>query len=154
MFSKARSNLWCVFNFVFCLFSFQQSKENPPQSSLQSDMGKDRSTSENKIEYSEHSSDAVDMKFSDGKGIRFIRTLSWVKERAVKVGNLKDKKQSSFFIWCTAFFILLHFLQNPFFSWRAITPERYYVSFLLKLSEIFNYTKQNVHCPKKPYWIG
>ena len=103
MFSEARSNLWCVLNFVFCLFNFQQSKENPPQSSLQSDMGEDRSTSENKIEYSEYSSDTVDMKFCDGKGIRFIRTLSWVKERAVKVGNLKDKKQSSFFIWCTAF---------------------------------------------------
>ena len=38
---KARSNLRCFFNTIFCLFNFQQSQENPPQPLLQSDMGED-----------------------------------------------------------------------------------------------------------------
>ena len=57
------------------LFSFQQSQENSPQSLLR-DRVENRSTSESKSESSKHLSDAVDMKFCDGKGIRLIITLS------------------------------------------------------------------------------
>ena len=69
---KARYNLRCVLINIFCLFSFQQSQENPPQSLLQSNRGEDCSTSKNESEYSEHSSDAVDMKFCDGKDISAV----------------------------------------------------------------------------------
>ena len=38
---KARSNLRCVFNIIFCIFSFPQSQENPPQSLFQSNRKED-----------------------------------------------------------------------------------------------------------------
>ena len=75
---KARGNLRCIFNIIFCLFSFQQSQENPPQSWLQSDKEEDRSTTESESEHSEHSSDTADMNFCDEKDMRFIRTHCWI----------------------------------------------------------------------------
>ena len=102
---KARSNLRCFFNTIFCLFNFQQSQENPPQPLLQSDMGEDWSSSESESEYTEHASDTGDMKFCDGNDIRFIRTRSWIstsKRELLNFCNLKEKKQSSVFTLCTA----------------------------------------------------
>ena len=64
---KARANLRCVFNIIFCLFSFQQSQENTLPSLLQSDRREDQSISESESEYSDHSSDTAKMKFCDGK---------------------------------------------------------------------------------------
>ena len=91
---KARGNLRCVFNIMFCLFSFQQCQENPPQPLLQSDRGKDWSISESESDYNDHSSDTVDIKFCDGKDIGFIRTRSWVfrsKRKLLKLATWKKK---------------------------------------------------------------
>ena len=99
---KATSNLRCFFNTIFCLFNFQQSQENPPQSLLQSDMGEDWSASESESEYTEHSSDTGNMKFWDGNDIRFIRTRSWVSTSKRELLNFATwkKKSSPVFSFC------------------------------------------------------
>ena len=111
---KARSNLRCFFNTIFCLFNFQQSQENPPQPLLQSDMGENWSSSESESEYTEHASDTGDMKFCDGNDIRFIRTRSWISTSKRELLNFATwkKKSSPVFSFCA----LHHSAMSTFIS--------------------------------------
>ena len=89
---KARGNLICTFNIIFCFFSFQQSL-------LLCHKGEFHSPSEGESEYSEHSSYTVDLKFSDEKDMRFIKTHSWVfrsKKELLKFGIWKIASNSMF----------------------------------------------------------
>ena len=100
---KTIDNLRCIFNTIFCLFSFQKNQANPLQSLLLYGKWEDRSASKSESEYSEYSSNTVDIRLCDEKDKEFIRTHSWVFRSKKKLLKFAILKRTMFSLQCSVY---------------------------------------------------